>query len=477
MTINAAFTRRKTLGRLLRDTRGITLPLVALALTALIGFTGLGVETGLWYTIKRHDQSAADFAALSGAMELAAGQPYLVTGPPPAGICGLSQRVAAQNGFTFVSFTCPGASPACTNPASGKMCVNNPPVLGALAGDPTAVEVILSQQQNALFASLSLPNVTINARAVAKVQNNGISCSTALNPTIAPGISFQGTTTVSLNCSFAANSNSPDAIDVSGNTTLNANSLWTVGNWSTNGNPSITLSSGAFTQQYPVVDPYAGRITYTKPTNSTCTNWTTLLPTGSGTLSPLPAGQFYCPMSFGNGNTVTLAAGVYLINGQSNNSPNYAIHVQGTAVVTGNGVTIIATGTGGTGGSATNSGSIDIQGGTVTLVAPTSSLTPPGGGTVPSGLIFYQDRSVVVSQANKANSTITATASNTFTGVIYAPAKNVTFTGNSTSSGCTVVIADTMTFTGTSSSISATQSACQAAGVSAPTVLSLGLAE
>ena len=35
--------------RLANDTRGVTLPLVAASITALIGFTGLGVETGLWY--------------------------------------------------------------------------------------------------------------------------------------------------------------------------------------------------------------------------------------------------------------------------------------------------------------------------------------------------------------------------------------------------------------------------------------------
>src|SRR5689334_19415787 len=117
--------------RLLRDTRGITLVLVALALSALIGFTGLGVETGFWYAIKLYNQSAADIAALSGAMDLAAGQPY-------SDICKLAERAAQANGFTFVSFTCPTSTPHCTSPATGQMCANNPPVLGAYAGQNTA---------------------------------------------------------------------------------------------------------------------------------------------------------------------------------------------------------------------------------------------------------------------------------------------------------------------------------------------------
>jgi hypothetical protein len=113
----------------------------------------------------------------------------------------------------------------------------------------------------------------------------------------------------------------------------------------------------------------------------------------------------------------------------------------------------------------------------VTLIAPTTSLTPPGGPAngVPSGLIFYQDPSIVDSQSVKANSSITAGTNDTLTGAIYAPAKNVTFTGNSTS-GCTIVIADTMTFTG-NSTMSATKGACAAAGVGAPVVLTLALTE
>jgi hypothetical protein len=458
MTADTKLERR----HLWRDKRGTTLALVAITLPVLLGFTGLGVEAGLWWTIFRHNQSAADFAALSGAFELAAGKPYQTN------ICTLAQRDAARNGFSFQGFTCPAASPGCTNPASGGMCANNPPVLGPSAGDPKAVEVILAQRQNTFFASLFLPNVTIDARAVAKVWNNGLSCDTALDPTASESIYFQGNATVNLNCSFASNSNSTDSIDISGSTTLNANSLQTVGNWSTNGNPSISLTSGSFTQTAPVTDPYASKISYTKPTNGNCTSWTSLLPSGSGTLSPLAAGQYYCPMTFGNGNHVTFNPGVYLINGET--SQNEAFRVNTGATVTGNGVTIIATGT-----NSSKAGAIDIQGGTVTLVAPTTSLTPPGGGTVPSGLIFYQDPSIVDAQSNKGNSTITASSNDTLTGAIYAPAKNVTFTGNSTS-GCTVVIADTMTFIG-NSTMSATISACTAAGVSAPTVLSLGLTE
>src|ERR1700730_3279521 len=113
------------LSRLRCDDRGMTIVLVAIAASALIGFTGLAVETGLWYTIKRVNQSAADTAALSGAFEVLAGQPY-------SDMCGFAKRDAALNAFAFASYTCPVSTPACTNPASGQMCANHPPVLGGV---------------------------------------------------------------------------------------------------------------------------------------------------------------------------------------------------------------------------------------------------------------------------------------------------------------------------------------------------------
>ena len=61
---------------------------MAAAISALIGFTALGVETGFWYAISRYNQSAADVAALSGALEKAGGKYLYVSsakhgGPGP----------------------------------------------------------------------------------------------------------------------------------------------------------------------------------------------------------------------------------------------------------------------------------------------------------------------------------------------------------------------------------------------------------
>src|SRR5260370_626374 len=162
MTIRAAYSCLR------RETGGAILPLVALSLSVLIGFTGLGVEAGFWYAIKRVNQSVADGAALSGAMELLAGYG---TSSGLTEVQEMGKYTATQNGFT------PTAT-ICGTPASGQIsvcqCYNY--TVGGTCTAPTgtqvanAVEAIVAQQQNALFASLFLPSVTIDTRAVAALK-------------------------------------------------------------------------------------------------------------------------------------------------------------------------------------------------------------------------------------------------------------------------------------------------------------------
>jgi Flp pilus assembly protein TadG len=64
VTRNSSPSPREFLQRLVGDKRGATVVFVALASTVLIGFVGLGVEAGMWYAVKRQDQSAAEAAAI-----------------------------------------------------------------------------------------------------------------------------------------------------------------------------------------------------------------------------------------------------------------------------------------------------------------------------------------------------------------------------------------------------------------------------
>src|SRR5438270_13489076 len=68
--------------QLIRDRRGAVAIMLAIALSAIIGFAGLGSEVAAWYFTTRSMQSAASAAAASAAAELAAGA---VSGLIPSG--------------------------------------------------------------------------------------------------------------------------------------------------------------------------------------------------------------------------------------------------------------------------------------------------------------------------------------------------------------------------------------------------------
>src|SRR6266849_2794473 len=63
----------RLLSTTLHDRGGATAVVAGLVSTALIGFAGLGSETGLWYYTHRSMQAAADSSALGAAAALQAG--------------------------------------------------------------------------------------------------------------------------------------------------------------------------------------------------------------------------------------------------------------------------------------------------------------------------------------------------------------------------------------------------------------------
>lgn len=96
-------------GRLARDTAGATAVVAALVSTALIGFVGLGSETGMWYYTQRSMQAAADSSAIGAAVALQAGN----TG----GYASDAKGTAAAYGFT-------------DGTAGVTVAVNKPPLSG-----------------------------------------------------------------------------------------------------------------------------------------------------------------------------------------------------------------------------------------------------------------------------------------------------------------------------------------------------------
>lgn len=507
-----------SLGKCASDRKGVAAVIAALAFTVLIGVVALGVETGLWYAIKRQDQSAADAAAISGAYEVAAGQGY-------SDICALAKRDAATNGFTFQSYTCPSTTPGCTNPSSGQMCANNPPVSGASNGDTKAVEVILSRQQNTLLANLFLSNVTIGSRAVAKVNLPGYTCDLSLAKS-GTGISVQGSATLNLTgCGMAANSSDAASISFGGgnNDILDASWFQTVGNYSSNGNPALNVST-RLTNSTPVTDPYscnppqigcAGSVLYPSQSATTPEVVTTspaqsnppcFATTGNATLKPglygkssgsgkcsNNTGNSHAPMEF-TSNTTTLCPGIYYLDGEDGNGRAFYVHAGGivnmsTAGATTNGVTCPSNGMNGVmmialSLSGSKGGGFQIDSGaTVNLSAPTSktpsTCTLGSAPCIPSGILFYQDPSSADTSTHggglTSDSSITASGTTSLQGAMYTPVTNIKFSGNANST-CFIVISLTMTYTG-DSTMAGNQANCQAVGVTGPTVMNIALTE
>jgi putative Flp pilus-assembly TadE/G-like protein len=445
-----------TVLRLLHDTRGFTAVFLALTLSVLIGFAALGVETGLWYAIKRQNQSGADVAALSGAMEFAGGKPY-------ADICALAKLGAKANNFSVAAgWTCPGSSPTntsdCTNLTSGQMCVNNPPLFGCCTTNTGAVEVILAQQQDGFLASLWQANVTVDTRAVAGPKGFE-TCMIALG-TSGTDLKNNGNATVTLNnCSFASNSvtdTNPDySVKFNGGVTMTAAAISTAGGTKITGNSNF-ISPPVTTHAAAVPDRYAGLITVPNPLPALSS--TAPAPSTGGTLQPrrYDSVSNKAPMNFSSGTTI-LCPGVYVLNGADNSSGDaFTISGSGTTVNMGiagvgacsgsttDGVTIIAT----CSAPCTNGGGFDVGGTgsntpTVSLKGPTS---PQAG--IPASILFYQPAATAITNANKGNTTLAGGSAVSLIGVVYTPAKEIGLNGNPNFSSCTELIAASFVISG-----------------------------
>ncbi len=130
-----------------RNERGAVLIMAAGMIVVLMGFVGLGLDTGSLFNHKRVLQTAADAGALQGAYEIFRGHTSLIT---PAAMTG-----SAENGYAHGSY---GVT----------VEVYNPPITGYYVGDNAAVEVVVSQPSPITFMTLfGFTPPTIPARAVA----------------------------------------------------------------------------------------------------------------------------------------------------------------------------------------------------------------------------------------------------------------------------------------------------------------------
>jgi Flp pilus assembly protein TadG len=392
------------LSRLADDTSGATAIVAALVSTVLIGFVGLGTETGLWYYKHRSMQAAADSGAVGAAVALQAGN---------AGYAAEAKATAAKYGFTDAV-------------AGTTVTVNKPPATGNFKANAAAVEVIVQQPQTALFSSLFLASgPTISARAVALQGAAGNDCVLALDTGASASTFGNGTTDVNLvACGLAVNSNSSSALNLVGGATMTADSASIVGGYLDTGQATITTTHGITTGAAAVANPYAN---LTIPPYSGCAG---AVPKAHQTLS-LTGGAVYCNgagIKLDAGMTLNLNDGVYVIDQGS-------LTVNGGATLNVNNATIILTSS-----TGSNYATATINGGAnVTVTAPTTGPT--------AGLAFWQDANAPKGVVDK----FAGGATQNIEGAVYLPNQILSFAGGTqTGGGCIQLVADEIRFVGNS---------------------------
>jgi len=391
----------------LRRDDGQTLLLAALCFPVLLGFLGFAADVGMLTIEKEKVQSAADSAAIAGASELNYGDWTTA-----------AQSAAALNGFTNGS----NGATVSVNPSGD---ATPTPLYGAYAGQSGYLEVIVTQSSPTFFMNVfGIANMSVSARAVAS-QGRNPNCIYLLQATGTTLTSTGGSTINSPDCGIVDDSSNSAAISVSGGSTVSTDSIAVVGSYSaSNGTISPTPSTGIVAVSDPLA--YLSPPTYSA---GSCTSNPAYSYNGGGlsyhvgpgsNYSTTQSGNLVCYTSLtvgGNGNTVTVNPGIYVITG----SLNFG---NGT-ILGGNGVTFYIT----------NSGQVTFNNGAA------FNFTAPTSGTF-NGILFYQDRS------DTQTATLLGGTNATMQGILYFPDAALNFSNGSATTFYTPIIAASLTMTG-----------------------------
>jgi Flp pilus assembly protein TadG len=443
MILRLARSLSTSVGRVRHDDRGVSATIVAIALPVIIGFGALGAETGVWFTIKMRNQSAADAAAISAAYEVIAGKTDIFNDLMPA-----TSDATARNGYT-------GTAPVVSYPYNDGIVGNG-------------VAVTLQQTEGALLAAAYLSSVTVVNKAVAIIEVLNNPCILALGTASTDVEIAASTSLVMPNCSIAANSISTTAIELHSSSSVTAKTLVTVGEISVQGTPidltappsEFILATPPMIGAPPLADPYASILTHGfliagMPMLTRCT------PSGLGAGAVIYSGNcFIQGVSLRQssitlrGNTqisgdwiiqtnqiVDLSPGTYWITGN--------LTIQSSAVLKcstcnngqGTGVTLILS-------TATNTvGAISAASGAIL------NLNAPSSGRFP-GLLIIQDSNGLPAGTtySSLSSTIGGAYSTTLNGLIYFPKSWITFHGDPSAIGprCLLLVAGAVNVDATS---------------------------
>lgn len=132
--------------------RGQALVIVALAFAVILAAGGIGLDAGIAYVERRHEQVAADAAAYAAAVELVKSW-----SAPNRGTLATNAAIAYATANGYLA------------DATTSVTVNNPPTSGAYAGNADYVEVLVRRDVRTTFVRILGPAFAtqrVQARAV-----------------------------------------------------------------------------------------------------------------------------------------------------------------------------------------------------------------------------------------------------------------------------------------------------------------------
>jgi hypothetical protein len=370
--------------------------LAALVLPAVLGFSALAVEGGLWYADHHQLRNLADTAAIAAGWARKEGQDEY----------GAAMAAVSDIGF---------------NPDTDELEWISPPEAGNYAGDTQSIAIVIHRQRSVLLARLFMDSsaMEISARSVTHVGVGAGLCLLALRDT-GTGYTSSGGASVDLeHCGMQVNSTSNGAVTMSGGAKIDAE--WVhVGGTITKSGGAAVVTDDLKTGAPAAPDPFAS---LSFPGAGTC-NFNNLSYSGGATATLNP-GRYCNGISLSGSAKVTLNPGTYIIDKGSLSLSG------GTTLTATSGVTIVLTGSGSNWASATFSG-----GSTVTLNAPTSGAY--------AGMAIIKDRA-----ATSGTISLSGGVGMKINGAVYSPAQSLTYSGGTgMSTGCTQIVAYSFTMSG-----------------------------
>jgi len=392
------------LKRRLRNEEGQTLIFTALCMTMLLGFMALAMDVGLMFNARHRVQTAADAAAIAGAIELGY---YGSTGSGTANNVAIAaRRAAGLNGITDTT---------------NQVAVNLSPTDGYHTGSGF-VEVIVNQPNPTFFMGMfGHPTMNVGARAVGGIPPSATCMYILDNNPSDTDVLYTKKTITALNCGVQVNSPNPNAVCLHGSGTIDSDYLHIVGGLDTGGGCKASKNAPMQTGVAPVSDPFnnlEGPIPASACTTGSGGNTTSAtsisslsqLPTPKANPDGIPSDQVYCfsgtNVSLDGGSTaLTLGPGIYVFE-----------HGVTAGYVTINGGTLDSAG--GVFSQTTGANSI------LTITAPTS------GGIYDGIAIMQPSINTTTGSTPPTLSVQFGNSTQVLKGIIYAPTSVVTLHDN-----------------------------------------------